>query len=217
LEQFSSPEEEIICDHIIEIPMDDNTKFSVKEYRDAIYSDISRKKKEQRKKMQEKYLAQLGVTPEMLEQQKQAKQQAETASTSTTSTKTSQNGMSHQRTSSNNQKSSVPSNTGYEEEKSAQQAQERKQGYTNARPDSSHGSDTLYQKAQAKTQSMLRQTSTGYSSNPATKASAVTNNYVNQYSSQAYASKPSATQSTTSTSGTYSKMSQSGTNFAKKK
>jgi len=219
LEQFSSPEEEIVCDHIIEIPMDDNTKFSVKEYRDAIYSDISRKKKEQRKKMQEKYLAQLGVTPEMIEQQKQAKQQVEPGSAGTSSTKTSQNGMSHQRTSSNNQKSSMQANAGYEEEKSAQQAQERKQAYAQARPDSSHGgSETLYQKAQAKTQSMLRQTSTGgYASNQQTKtSSAVNNNYVNQYASQTYASKPTASQGT-SASGSYSKMFQSGTNFAKKK
>jgi len=57
LEQFSSPEEEIGCDHKIGIPIDDNTKFSVKEYRDAIYADIARKKKEQRKKLQEKILS----------------------------------------------------------------------------------------------------------------------------------------------------------------
>jgi len=75
VEQFSSPEEEIICENVIEIPMDDNIKFTVKEYRDAIYADISKKKKEQRKRMQEKYLSQLGITPEMIEQQKLAQQQ----------------------------------------------------------------------------------------------------------------------------------------------
>jgi len=75
VEQFSSPEEEIICENVIEVPMDDNTKFTVKEYRDAIYADISKKKKEQRKRMQEKYLSQLGITPEMIEQQKLAQQQ----------------------------------------------------------------------------------------------------------------------------------------------
>jgi len=75
VEQFSSPEEEIVCENVIEIPMDDNVKFTVKEYRDAIYADISKKKKEQRKRMQEKYLSQLGITPEMIEQQKLAQQQ----------------------------------------------------------------------------------------------------------------------------------------------
>jgi mitogen-activated protein kinase 15 len=223
LEQFSSPEEELVCDHIIEIPMDDNTKFTVKEYRDAIYLDISRKKKEQIKKRQEKYLAQLGVTPEMIEQQKLAKQQSEPgsagASTNYSSTKTSQNGMSHQRTSSNNQtsqKNTMQSTTGFEEEKSPNHQIERKPTNTNARPDSSQGSDNLYQRAQAKTQ-MMKQTSTGgypSTSNPVKASSS--NNYANQYASQPYASKPAVSQGT-GVSAAYSKMSQSGSNFAKKK
>lgn len=224
LEQFSSPEEEITCDHIIEIPMDDNTKFSVKEYRDAIYADISKKKKEQRKRLQEKYLAQLGVTPDMLEQQKLTKQQSQpetsntsTASTSQSQSKSSQNGMAHQRTSSQKQSNST-STAGFEEEKNGTNGLEKKQTYANARPDSSHGngnSDTLYQKAQAKTQSMMKQNSTGGYAAPSgpTKSTSV-NNYVNQYASQTYASKSS----TTAQPGSgYAKMSQSGTNFAKKK
>jgi mitogen-activated protein kinase 15 len=64
VEQFHSPEEEITCDHVIEIAMDDNKKFTIKEYRDAIYADIAKKKKDQRKKLQQQYLTQLGVTPE---------------------------------------------------------------------------------------------------------------------------------------------------------
>jgi len=75
VEQFSSPEEEFECDHVIKIDLDDNIKLSVKEYRDAIYADIAKKKKEQRRRLQEKYLSQLGITPEMLEQQKLAQQQ----------------------------------------------------------------------------------------------------------------------------------------------
>lgn len=47
---FHSPEEEVVREKAIEIPMDDNKKFSIKEYRDALYNDISRKKKEIRKK-----------------------------------------------------------------------------------------------------------------------------------------------------------------------
>jgi len=224
LEQFSSPDEELTCDHIIDIPMDDNTKFTVKEYRDAIYADISKKKKEQRKRLQEKYLAQLGVTPEMVEQQKLAKQQSQTSEASTNSTasasqvqgRSAQNGVAHQRTSSNQKSYNTTSSMGFEEEKNAASVAEKKQTYANVRPDSSQGnSDALYQKAQTKTPTMMKQNSTGaYASNP-TKTSSVSNGYVNQYAAQNYASKPSTSQG--AGVGAYAKMSQSGTNFAKKK
>eukprot|EP01017_Pseudomicrothorax_dubius_P012515 TRINITY_DN1522_c0_g3_i1.p1 TRINITY_DN1522_c0_g3~~TRINITY_DN1522_c0_g3_i1.p1 ORF type:complete len:517 (-),score=114.94 TRINITY_DN1522_c0_g3_i1:74-1624(-) len=59
--EFSSPEEEIVCENPIQICMNDNKKFSIKEYREALYDDIARKKKEQRRKLQQEYLAQLGV------------------------------------------------------------------------------------------------------------------------------------------------------------
>jgi len=62
VEQFSSPKEEIICKAPIVIPMDDNTKFSIKDYREAIYADIVNKKKEQRQKLKDKYFSQLGVS-----------------------------------------------------------------------------------------------------------------------------------------------------------
>ena len=42
--------------------MDDNKKFSIREYREALYADIVKRKKEQRKKWQAKYLQKLGVT-----------------------------------------------------------------------------------------------------------------------------------------------------------
>jgi len=230
LEQFSSPEEETVCDHIIGIPMDDNTKFSVKEYRDAIYADIAKKKKEQRKKMQEKYLSQLGVTPEMLEQQKLAKQNsatlphenntANTTSTSSHYSKASTNGANaHQRSTSGYQQKSYSNAqaSGYEEQKNTGSVYEKKQYvYANSRPDSAQaGSDALYQRAQAKAQSMLKHGSTsGTSGGGYTVTSNKTSNsYVSQYSTpnQTYASKPSTSQ------GNYSKMSQSGSNFMKKK
>jgi mitogen-activated protein kinase 15 len=217
MEQFSSPEEEIACDHIIGIPMDDNTKFSVKEYRDAIYSDISRKKKEQRKKMQEKYLTQLGVTQEMMEQQANLNKQSSqggVAPTNQTQNKPSQVATTHQRTSSNNQKTVVGGRS--EEEKNAIAAAEKRQTYAQ-RPESSQGvSDPAYQKAKA--QSMVKQGSaSNYATATATKTAAV-NNYTNQYASQVYANKPSTSQGSSSiSSGQYTKMSQSGANFAKKK
>ena len=74
--QFLSPEEEIVCDHIIEVPLNDFTKLSTKEYREAIYSHISKKKRERRKKLQElQVLTQSGFTPEPREKQQQPLQQ----------------------------------------------------------------------------------------------------------------------------------------------
>jgi mitogen-activated protein kinase 15 len=49
--QFHNPEEEIRCDRVITIPIDDNVKYSIREYRDRLYQEISKKKKEQRKQM----------------------------------------------------------------------------------------------------------------------------------------------------------------------
>lgn len=43
----------------LEISMNDNKKFSIREYREALYNDIIKKKKEQRKKLQAKYLEKL--------------------------------------------------------------------------------------------------------------------------------------------------------------
>eukprot|EP00403_Amphidinium_massartii_P020541 CAMPEP_0178401356 /NCGR_PEP_ID=MMETSP0689_2-20121128/16260_1 /TAXON_ID=160604 /ORGANISM="Amphidinium massartii, Strain CS-259" /LENGTH=482 /DNA_ID=CAMNT_0020022175 /DNA_START=96 /DNA_END=1544 /DNA_ORIENTATION=- len=47
--QFHNPEEEIDCPHAIQIPIDDNTKLKVHDYRDQIYNEVLRKKKEQRR------------------------------------------------------------------------------------------------------------------------------------------------------------------------
>jgi mitogen-activated protein kinase 15 len=40
-----APEEEIPCDHVIKIPMDDNIKLTVRDYREALYEDIIRRKR----------------------------------------------------------------------------------------------------------------------------------------------------------------------------
>lgn len=48
---FHDVERETICNKIIKIPIDDNVKYSVNEYRTKIYDDILRRKKEIRKKM----------------------------------------------------------------------------------------------------------------------------------------------------------------------
>lgn len=48
---FHEKEKEITCKKIIKIPIDDNVKYSVKEYRQRLYEDILKRKKEIRKKM----------------------------------------------------------------------------------------------------------------------------------------------------------------------
>jgi mitogen-activated protein kinase 15 len=49
--QFHNPEDEPICKRKIKITMDDNHKFSIREYREKLYSDIHKRKKEIRKKI----------------------------------------------------------------------------------------------------------------------------------------------------------------------
>jgi mitogen-activated protein kinase 15 len=40
----------------ITIPMDENTKFTIKDYREMLYSEINEKKKIEKKRWQDKYL-----------------------------------------------------------------------------------------------------------------------------------------------------------------
>jgi len=47
--QFHNPDDEPICEKKIYIPIDDNTKLSMREYRDKLYQEIAKKKNEQRK------------------------------------------------------------------------------------------------------------------------------------------------------------------------
>lgn len=56
-----APEEEIACDHVIKIPMDDNIKLTVRDYREALYEDIIQRKRKQRIVWKNKYLEKLGI------------------------------------------------------------------------------------------------------------------------------------------------------------
>lgn len=49
--QFHNPEDEPACPKKISIPIDDNQKFSIREYRNKLYADIHKRKKELRKKI----------------------------------------------------------------------------------------------------------------------------------------------------------------------
>jgi mitogen-activated protein kinase 15 len=54
--QFHNPADEPACDHTITIPIDDNVKYSISDYRDKLYSEIVRRKKELRRRMKERAL-----------------------------------------------------------------------------------------------------------------------------------------------------------------
>merc|ERR1719310_1825233 len=47
--QFHNAEDEFSCDRVIRIPIDDNTKLTVHDYRERLYNEVLKKKKEQRR------------------------------------------------------------------------------------------------------------------------------------------------------------------------
>ena len=55
--QFHNPADEPACDHTITIPIDDNVKYSIAEYRDKLYAEIVKRKKELRRRMREREAA----------------------------------------------------------------------------------------------------------------------------------------------------------------
>ncbi|XP_024525747.1 extracellular signal-regulated kinase 2 isoform X2 [Selaginella moellendorffii] len=52
--QFHNPREEPSCNRLIRIPIDDNHKFTIHEYRERLYAEIISRKKEIRKKARER-------------------------------------------------------------------------------------------------------------------------------------------------------------------
>lgn len=52
--QFHNPADEPSAMRLITIPINDNTKYTIAEYRDTLYSEIVRRKKEMRRKMKER-------------------------------------------------------------------------------------------------------------------------------------------------------------------
>ncbi len=52
--QFSNPDDEPVAERIITIPIDDNTKYSIQQYRERLYLEIVKKKKLIREKMRKK-------------------------------------------------------------------------------------------------------------------------------------------------------------------
>ena len=48
-ENFHDPSQEPSCDRVVNIPLDDNIKLKVADYRDKLYDQVLKKKKEQRR------------------------------------------------------------------------------------------------------------------------------------------------------------------------
>lgn len=62
LKKFSNANDEKVLTTTITIPMDENTKFSIKDYREMLYREIMNKKKENRKIWQDKYFKKFNNT-----------------------------------------------------------------------------------------------------------------------------------------------------------
>lgn len=60
--QFHSPMDEPSAPRVITIPINDNNKFSIHDYRTTLYTEIVRRKKKIRRKMKEKELLKAGGT-----------------------------------------------------------------------------------------------------------------------------------------------------------
>ncbi len=54
MSQFHNPDDEPSAPCPIRIPIDDNHKFSINEYRNELYADIRKKKKEQKRREKER-------------------------------------------------------------------------------------------------------------------------------------------------------------------
>jgi hypothetical protein len=59
--QFHNPDDEPNCSRVITIPINDNHKYTIAEYRDRLYQEIVKKKKELRRKIKEKEERRVGI------------------------------------------------------------------------------------------------------------------------------------------------------------
>merc|ERR1711957_601900 len=73
--QFHNPEEELEHPHPIRIPIDDNTKLTVQDYRERLYEEVVKKKKEQRRSHRAQLEGQSGGQREVADSGERAVQQ----------------------------------------------------------------------------------------------------------------------------------------------
>ncbi|KAL6070901.1 Mitogen-activated protein kinase [Balamuthia mandrillaris] len=95
LAKFHKPEEEMLVGKTIVIPFDDNTKFSISDYRSTIYDDIKRARKEKRQQKKEK--------------KAQRRKSGLKSASSSSEKKTKKKGSSRRSSSSNKEKKEKPS------------------------------------------------------------------------------------------------------------
>jgi len=74
---FHNEEEEIICDKVIKISIDDDHKYSISEYRNVLYQEIVAKKKEARKKQKAQRAAEREAGTEKKRRKKRVKKSAD--------------------------------------------------------------------------------------------------------------------------------------------
>merc|ERR1719296_740077 len=74
--QFHNPDDEFDCERPIRIPIDDNTKLTVDDYRDRLYNEVLKKKKEQRRSHRRNLEMQQQAQQQQVSQQQYAPQQA---------------------------------------------------------------------------------------------------------------------------------------------
>jgi len=70
--QFHNAEDEFDCDRVIRIPIDDNTKLTVQDYRERLYNEVLKKKKEQRRSHRRNLELQQQQQQQQYDQQQQA-------------------------------------------------------------------------------------------------------------------------------------------------
>lgn len=121
--QFHNPDDEPVCGKIIYIPIDDNTKLSMREYRDRLYQEIARKKKEQRRVEMSKLKQNFDEAkdPDVDSRYTQQKQVTSTTTYPTKSTTT----------------TSTTSTSGYTHTKSTTAGTTSTSGYVNQKPSTS--------------------------------------------------------------------------------
>mmetsp|Transcript_88936 Transcript_88936/g.176939 ORF Transcript_88936/g.176939 Transcript_88936/m.176939 type:complete len:464 (+) Transcript_88936:95-1486(+) len=78
--QFHNPEDEFDCDRVIRIPIDDNTKLTVQDYRERLYNEVLKKKKEQRRSHRRNLELQQQQQMQQYDQQQQAASQQQHSS-----------------------------------------------------------------------------------------------------------------------------------------
>jgi mitogen-activated protein kinase 15 len=120
VEQFASPDEEIACRDVIKISMDDNKKFSIKEYREALYSDIAKRKKKHREQWKKEYIAKMGLASEVYQAPPQAAPQQQQSQPQYEKQASNYNGNSSMISNASNNTSSQPHPQQYQKQNSNQ-------------------------------------------------------------------------------------------------